>query len=73
MKKIDEEYNVIWSLTGNQSNAWYQTSVRVGRVSRPFSLVISATRNFDILGNEGTIYLRVEYYEISLLYVIVCR
>nr|XP_039270832.1 MAM and LDL-receptor class A domain-containing protein 1-like [Styela clava] len=50
-KRIDNEDNIIWSRIDSQGDQWNQAIVRIGRVSRPFTIVISATRSFDVLGD----------------------
>ncbi|XP_076802493.1 MAM and LDL-receptor class A domain-containing protein 1-like [Clavelina lepadiformis] len=50
-KRINDEDNVVWSLSGNQADAWYQGIVKLGRVNRPFKIDITATRSYDVLGD----------------------
>ncbi|XP_078483553.1 MAM and LDL-receptor class A domain-containing protein 1 isoform X3 [Ciona intestinalis] len=50
-KKINGQDNIMWSLVGNQANAWYQAIVKLGRTNTPFQIDVTATRSFDVLGD----------------------
>lgn len=53
-KLINNEENIVWTLSGNQANAWYQRSVKIGRTTRPFQVDILATRSFDVIGESSS-------------------
>ncbi|XP_048242500.1 MAM and LDL-receptor class A domain-containing protein 2-like [Haliotis rufescens] len=41
----------IWYTTGNHGNRWYQKIVPIGRMNRPFQIVIQAARTYSVLGD----------------------
>ncbi|XP_041365734.1 MAM and LDL-receptor class A domain-containing protein 1-like [Gigantopelta aegis] len=41
----------LWYASGNHGNRWYQAIVPIGRMARPFRLLLQATRTFNVLGD----------------------
>ena len=41
----------IWSIRGNQGDMWKQAVVDVGRMTKPFQIVVQSTRSFSVVGD----------------------
>lgn len=49
--KVGGRVTNIWTLLGNQGNAWKQGIVDIGRINGPFQLLIQAKRSYSVIGD----------------------